>query len=164
MSTMKFSLDEIFEIYLLLLNFSISLLNFEATKADLFIPHAMLFTSPEIYISGVIVSRRAMLIIILTFSLFVQGHLHHGKQQRPTNCCHIPSQSCKQGKIQGRMMIKSFLSSVEQGKKNFTIKIKTVDLLLLISISREYWNLRPCTRFYISGSEVFCIDMSTNQF
>ena len=162
---MKFSPEEESEIFsLLLLNFLIYLFWISKLPTDLFIPHAMLFTSSEIYISGVIVSRHAMLIIILTFSLFVQGHLHHGKQQRPTNCCHIPSQSCKQGKIQGRMMIKSFLSSVEQGKKNFTIRIKTVDLLLLISISRGYWNLRPCTRFYISGSEVFCIDMSTNQF
>ena len=100
MSTLKFSPDEESEIFSLrLLNFSIYLFWISKLSTDLFILHAMLFTSPEIYILGVLVSRRAMLIIILTFSLFAQGHLHHGKQQRPTNCCYIPSQSCKQGKI-----------------------------------------------------------------
>ena len=125
MSTMKFSPEEESEIFsLLLLNFLIYLFWIWKLPTDLFIPHAMLFTSSEIYISGVIVSRHAMLIIILTFSLFVQGHLHHGKQQRPTNCSHIPSQSCKQGKIQGRMMIKSSLSSVEKGKKFLPSELK----------------------------------------
>lgn len=35
---------------------------------------------------------------IFMLFLFAQGHLHYAKQ-RPTDCCQISSQSCKQGRI-----------------------------------------------------------------